>query len=324
MRPESQWRTWLMVALAIDNLGGAFFTVNFSPYMMAVTSDKERRHAFSVSQATTPAMAFIGSLIAGLLPLLFARLLGLTLDEPAPYRLALCVAPALLFAAIVPLLRADAVRITSDEKKQGDSGRAPVLWLAFFGVFVFLQVIGEGAVRSFFNVYLDVELQVSTAQIGTIMGVGQLLPIAAALSAPLLMARFGTAHALAVALLGAGLFLLPLASEPQLGFAAVAYIGVMATMNLATTTRSLFGQETVTPRWRTTAAAVSILGVALGWGMASLVGGQLIETLGFGTLFLFGAVTAIVAAGMLVAFLRWHAPDKRTSHTARTSGQNLV
>jgi hypothetical protein len=57
-------------------------------------------------------------------------------------------------------------------------------------------------VRTFFNVYLDAGLAVPSAQIGTIMGAAQLLPIVAALAAPILMARLGTGYALAGAILG--------------------------------------------------------------------------------------------------------------------------
>ena len=136
------------------------------------------------------------------------------------------------------------------------------------------------------------------------MGLAQLLPIAAALSAPLLIARFGTGYALAAATLGISLCLLPLAAEPQLGVAALAFIGIIAMITLAGTTRDLFGQEMVTPGWRTTSQGVAIIGLALGWATAGMVGGYLIETTGFGAMFFAGAVSALFAAGLLVVFLR--------------------
>ncbi|MFC1960591.1 MFS transporter [Chloroflexota bacterium] len=306
--PESQWRTWLLLSMAVEHLGAAFFTVNFAPYMMAVTGEKERRHAFAVFQAVNPAMGFLGSLIAGLLPLLFARWLGLTLEHPAPYRLALWAGPLLLWGAILPLLGADPGRVAVSSQQRRDSGPAPIKWFIFLGVFVFVQAIGEGVVRPFFNVYLDTMLAVPTAQIGFIMGTAQLLPILAALSAPLLIARFGTGYALAIAIIGLSFCMLPFAAEPQLGIAALAYMGCIAMITVTSTSRDLFGQEMVTFRWRATSAGVLIVGLALGWATAGIVGGYLIETVGFGSVFLTGAVLSLCSVGLLVGFLRRRVP----------------
>jgi predicted MFS family arabinose efflux permease len=136
------------------------------------------------------------------------------------------------------------------------------------------------------------------------MGLAQLLPVVTALSAPLLIARFGTGYALVAAILAISLCLLPLAAGPSLGIAALAFMGVIAVITVANTTRDLFGQEMVLPRWRTASQGVAIVGLALGWAMAGVVGGYLIETVGFGAVFLAGAVSALFSAGLLAGFLR--------------------
>ena len=76
---------------------------------------------------------------------------------------------------------------------------------------VLLQVAGEGAARTFFNVYLDAGLHVPTAQIGVLSAAGQLLAVPAALAAPLLMARWGKERTFVLGSLGMTLSLLPLA-----------------------------------------------------------------------------------------------------------------
>jgi len=303
-QPEPLWRTWLMGSQGVIMVGVAFISVNIPPYLMAVTREQERRYAFATFQAVIPATAFLGSLIAGLLPDLFAGWLDLSVDQAAPYRLTLWIGPILMLLSFLPLSRADAARTTEPQKQQTASEPAPMRWLIFFGLFVFLQVIGEGAVRAFFNVYLDSALAVPSAQIGTIMGLAQLLPMVAALSAPLLIARFGTGYALVAAILAVSLCLLPLAAGPQLGVAALSFMGIIAVITVANTTRDLFGQEMVLPRWRTASQGVAIIGLALGWAMIGVVGGYLIETVGFGVVFLAGAVSALFSAGLLIGFLR--------------------
>jgi MFS family permease len=303
-QPEAMWRPWLMGSQGVMNLGVALISVNIAPYLMAVTGEQERRHAFAFLSAIIPATAFLGSLIAGLLPGLFAGWLDLTLDQTTPYRLTLWVGVVLSFLAILPLLGANQARAAIHGQQQIADGPAPVGLLVFFGLIVFLQSIGEGAVRAFFNVYLDTGLAVPSAQIGAIMGVAQLLPIAAALSTPVLMARLGAGYTLAAAVLGISVCLLPLATISLLGVAAVAFMGVIAMITMAGPTRDLFGQEIVMPRWRTTIQGAVIIGLALGWATAGVVGGYVIETIGFGALFLAGAVAAALSAILLVGFLR--------------------
>jgi len=63
---------------------------------------------------------------------------------------------------------------------------------AFLVLLVFMQTASEGTLLSFFTVYLDTQLGVPTAQIGTIIGSGQLLSIVGALTVPRLMRRFDT------------------------------------------------------------------------------------------------------------------------------------
>jgi hypothetical protein len=207
--------------------------------------------------------------------------------------------------AIWILSGAARVQVARQDTQQLSAARAPLALLALFGLVTFLGAIGEGTVRTFFNVYLDTALGVAPAAIGTIMGLAQLLPIGAALMVPLLVARWGTGYALAAGLMGAGIFLVPLAAIPLVWVAAIAYIGVIALVTMSSTARDMFGQEIVLPRWRTTSQGVAIIGLALGWSLAGIGGGALIKTSGFGALYFAGAVAALLAAGLLIGYLRW-------------------
>lgn len=314
-QPGAIWPLWLMVSQAVTMVGAAFLTVNIAPYLMAVTGEAERRHAFAVFQAQLPATAFLGSLVAGVLPGVFAAQIGVTLADPAPYRLALWLGPLLCGLSILPLLGADPARVLTGAETRASSGKAPLMLLLSFGFIVFLQAIGEGAIRTFFNVYLDAGLGVPPAQIGAIMGAAQLLPIFAALSLPYFLARLGTGATLLAALLGLIACLLPLAFGPQLWGAALAYMGALGMMTLTGASRDLLGQELVSPRWRTTIQSALIIGLALGWAANGVIGGWLIEATGFGAMFLAGAFAVLISAGLLVLFLRargaLHIPQPR-------------
>ncbi|MBK8051085.1 MAG: MFS transporter [Anaerolineales bacterium] len=165
-QPEAIWPAWLIGSQVVLMVGTAFITVNVAPYLMSVTGERERRHAFAVFQALIPATAFLGSVMAGLLPGFFAERAGASLEAPEPYRLALWFGPLLALLSILPLLGADRARVVIEGAGEHSSMRAPLRLLLIFGVIVFLQAAGEGAVRGFFNVYLDAGLAIPLAEIG--------------------------------------------------------------------------------------------------------------------------------------------------------------
>jgi hypothetical protein len=81
-------------------------------------------------------------------------------------------------------------------------------------------------------------------------------------------------------------------------------MGVIALVTMTGTTRDMFGQELVLPRWRTSSQGVAMVGLALGWALAGIGGGALIKMSGFGALYFTGAVATLLAAGLLAGYLR--------------------
>lgn len=77
---------WLLATNTLAWIGGATFVVNSSPFLMAATKPQERNHAFSMQSALMPLAGFAGNLIGGLMPGIFAGILGFSLNESAPYR----------------------------------------------------------------------------------------------------------------------------------------------------------------------------------------------------------------------------------------------
>jgi Na+/melibiose symporter-like transporter len=301
-------------------VGIALISVMMAPYLMAVAGVPERPYAFTALHALIPAGALLGSLIAGLLPGLWANWLGLSLDQPAPYRWALWLGPILLGLSLLPLLRADPAPVAQASTRPGDAAqeaetlakteatqagvRLPLGRLVWFGTVVLFSAIALNTVRTFFNVYLDQGLGASAATIGAVMGVGQLLPLVVVFSVPWLLQRWGSGSTLLGGLLGMALTLLPLALVPLLGAAAVTYMAFQAVIAVTNPARDLFGQELVQARWRTTSQGIATLGAALGAVAAGVGGGLLVERLGFSALYTAGALATLLAAGLLLSYLR--------------------
>lgn len=93
----------LLATNGLANLGLGVLLVNGSPFRMGATGPEERNHVYSVQSALAPLSAFVGSLVGGFLPGLFASLLFVQLDHPTPYAYALLVSVALAVPAVIAL-----------------------------------------------------------------------------------------------------------------------------------------------------------------------------------------------------------------------------
>jgi predicted MFS family arabinose efflux permease len=302
--PESGRVPWLFATTVLIWVGAALTTVNGLPYLVAVTQPMERSHALAVNGAILSLAAVVGSLVAGFLPAQIASLTGATADNPAPYRLTLWLAPLFFAFAAFFFSRMKPGELLENKSENLPASKAPIMIFLFFGVIIFFQTASEGAVRAFFNVYLDQNLGMSIAQIGILFGLAGLLPIAGSLLMPPLVTRLGSGAAFILAGLGSAVILVFLGLVPHplaaaFGFAAFNLIG-----SLLAGVRGMLSQEIVQPLWRTATSAILIMGMAFGWAVMALLGSALLETLKFNGLMYLSAASVLLSISLLFVYLR--------------------
>lgn len=299
------WREeWLLGTLAIGVLGISLYLVNSPPFLTARTAPDERGYVFSAMVALWPLAGFAGSLIGGFLPGLFAIFLSISPDSPIAYRWPLLIAAVLLSLAAFALLTTSETTVEEERRDTAGGGRPPFGLIAFMGLVVLLQMTAESSTRTFFNVYMDDELNVSTPLIGGLAAAGQILAVAAAIIAPSLAVRWGRTRTIVIGSLGMIVALIPLALIPHW---LAGGLGCMLLIAMGSARRSVwihFQQELVAPRWRV--ALTSILTATFGVSTAaiSLGGGHLITTLGYRALFLLAAGLTGLGTLLFWAFFR--------------------
>lgn len=303
--PRPWWPAWLFGCWALLWASSALNSVNNIPYALGAFGHL-RNQIFPLQSAVMALLSFAGSLVAGAGPGLIAGWTGGSLADPAPFRAMLWLVPLVHLLSVLIFAAASPAAGAARRVETTASGPRPLPALAFLSLVVFLQTSGEGAVRAFFNVFLDRGLGVAPATIGALMGGAQLLPVAAALATPRLLARWGTPATLAGGSLGIVAALLPLIAAPGLGVAALAYAVVLAMASVNNPARNIFSQEVVAPPWQTTGAAALTIGMALGWASSAAAGGFVIARLGFGGLFGLSAALAATAATLALAYRRRH------------------
>ena len=94
----------LVGAVALTGVAAVLFQVSAPPFMMQHSDQSERDHLFSANAALNIGFAGVGSLVAGGLPALFGRMLGVGAESVPAYRATFAVAAAGLALSLVPLL----------------------------------------------------------------------------------------------------------------------------------------------------------------------------------------------------------------------------
>ena len=232
MLPRSVWSMWLFAGWMTSWIGASLLNVSSAPYMMLAARPEERNMAFSAQSAVIAFMGFAGGVVAGLVPTLIARLLGISLDDPAPYRIGLWLAPAAYLCALWLMTGASPLRIENQGVPQTEA-KAPVRLLGLLAAIVILQAVGGGAARSFFNIFLDTGLDVPTSQIGAIMGIAQLLPVFVAMFAPQLLDRSGSSSTLAIGGGGLTLSLLLLGMSQHWAVAGISFAIIVSMIGVS-------------------------------------------------------------------------------------------
>jgi MFS family permease len=305
--PAAWQAAGIMLTRLLNGLGFALYIVNINPYLMGATAPPERNHVFSIQGALFPLAGFAGNLVAGIMPEYFARGLGVSLDQPAPYRYPLILAGLLLVPAIFALFTTQKVngsQPTPAGKPKPEAG--PYLLMACLALTGLLRVTGEGAARTFFNVYLDADLGISTARIGVLIALSQIVAGPAALATPMLIIRAGKIPIIVSGSLGMAGGLLLMGLLPHWLGVSLGFIGVIGLLSITGAVTNVMQMEIVSPAWRGATSGLSSMAGGLGFASMALGGGYIVPVLGYRGLFLISA--GLVTASALLFWLYFRTP----------------
>ena len=296
---------WPFFSQVILTSGWSMCNVNLVPALMASTTEWNRNSAYALSSAFRETGTLVGTFVGGLLPGMFAGLFAQSLDDPAPYRFALWVGAALAAVALIPLRRIKKAAAPMAKSHASKSrSRAPVLPITLMAIYIFIRHAGWATCQSFCNAYMDADLHLSTAAIGLITSVVQVLAIVASLLTPRVMHRYRNGGALLIATVGVALGLLPLGLLPHWLAAGIGRSVYQIATAMWIPILQVFQMELVDAEWRALTYGISSMAMGLGFGALSLAGGYIIHTFGYRSIFLVGVALELVSAVVLWSVLR--------------------
>ena len=303
-RTENWQAGWLFITWCFAFIGFAMYFVNTAPFAMKIAHQRERNHVFSVQAALWSLAGFAGSLVGGFLPSIFAIYLGVSLDQAAPYRYSLLAASLLLIPSVLAIA-ATCEGPTQPIKERPVKGEAsPLRLIAFLTLIRLLVVTGVGTLFTFFNVYMDAGLHISTVHIGVLSAIGRLLSIPTALIVPLLTARWGNGHIAAWASLGTAIGMLPLILISHWSAAGLGFIGVLALTSIRYPAFLVYTMEVVSPARRGTMSGAGEMASGLSFSAMALGGGYIIKAFGYHSFFLTGASLTVIGTLSFLVHLR--------------------
>ena len=316
---------WLAGSYVIIFLGQASFFVNGSPFMMGSAGNADRSALFSVQTAVQSLAAFSGSFVGGFLPEMLALLLDRASDDPITYLrpiqsliLLTLLAMFLVYRTVEPRQLATRSRSDASRAWRQNWAALPLALILLISFIRLLQVAGLGAVTTFFNVYLDTELHVSTAGIGVLTSLSRVIGVPAALLVPRLSRRFGNLPVAIVGTLLSAVFLLPVALIPHWAAAGAGYIASRMMVTIRFPSFQIYVLERFEERWQSLISGSMSMAAGLSFALMALGGGYIAAGFSFRDLFLLGAaMTALSAVMLLVVQAR---TNRRVSRN--TTGAN--
>jgi fucose permease len=298
----------LYLSNILVGMSAATVMVNGAPYVMSIARPEDRSKAFTLQAAFFSLMAFLGSLLAGILPAQVLKLFPAWQEAQAFNAVMWLAVPLYLFAALLMMTARVEPKITA-ERKTGAAAAAPVPLLLFLGLFMVLVLGGEFGVGIFINVYFSEELLQPAAMIGTVFASARLLAFLMSPLLPFLLGRLGAGRSVALFSLLMAVCGVLLGSFPILAVAVIVMLLSSIIGSFGMAARSLFSQEIVLPQWRTLSSAVLSISMAVAGGLIGFSSGPIIAAFGFKGLFFTSAALSML--GLLV-YTVW---DRRRART---------
>jgi MFS family permease len=295
---------WPIGSRILIHSGWSMFNINLVPALAAATSVDSRNDAYAVNGVLRGLGILLGSLVAGILPGLFARALHVSLEVPGPYRLALWVGAALALIGLMPLSLVEASQPGVPRERKRNRDHFPVGLMALMMLYACVYNGGLAAWQGFSSAYMDSELDLPISAIGMIAGAAQL----GVILAPLIIAGPGyrrrNGWILFVTSLVTGVSLALVGLIHHWAAAGQACVSTLTLAAIWIPALAAFQMEMVDSEWWSLAYGAVSMAMGLGFGIAAVLGGHIIAALGYSSLFLMGAGVSVVSAMPMWGVLR--------------------
>lgn len=305
----------LLVLAGIIGLFEGGHAIVGPPFMVEQSREDERVYLFSLNGGIQVGAASLGNLAAGVLPFVFAALMGIGPDSAWARRGALICALPIMLLSMIPiyLIREEWTPIDLRRWVKGIESYGRIGMLALTEGLVGL---GMGFSAPFFNIFFDQNVGASTAQIGLVFATASVLTAVVTLFVPIAVRRFGRVQTIvSVKLLGVPALIL-LGMSQSVVWAGAFYIltilligGPFPNRGISDPIYSLFAMEVVKERERGTTNGIMHAFVEFPMGIGAAFAGPFMVMGDWQTPYMIGG--AIFTLAFILYYLYFVGIDRR-------------
>ncbi len=294
--------SYLIVLRIFTSATMSIYFVNTRPLVMGMVGPDLRAYLFSMQGTVAPLGAFLGNLVAGWFPSLFAALGATSLAAAMPYRWPLALCSLFLLPAIFSVAQIDEEgQVDIDSKSSASApvgGERRLPWQAIGGLMLvsLLQGGSVAVTRAFLNVYMDTTLALPTSFIGGMASLGQLGGMLCAFGAPLLVKHIGNRGTYLVGVFGVVSNTLLISLLPTTWATGLGCVGINAMIALTIPAMNMYQMNLVSSRWRPLMSGATTMAMGVSFAVVSLSGGYLAASMGYRQVFLLGSGCGVGAA----------------------------
>lgn len=262
-------------------IGNALNMVSNAPYIASQTSKEERVKLFTTNMALMTGAGFLGNMLGGRIPEIYARMNNLDPRTILPLRAALITAvflQSLGFIAVL-FLRQEKRHIEGDKRVS----RIHVEDKSTMAKMVLPNVlvgIGAGLTIPFINIFIESKFKISYSSLGVLFGWTSLATAVTILIQPYLVKKFGQINTILLVQILSLPFLVVLAFAPYLWMVVIALFTRGALMNAGTPVFTALAMDRLCESDRPMFSALNLIGWNGSWAIAASLSGFIRKTMG--------------------------------------------
>ncbi len=276
----------LIMMIVLFYFGNSLSITSYSPLVARSSTSFERTYLFGTSQATRIGTSFVGSLLGGFFPGIFALLLVVPIDSPVTFQITLIIWVIASIMGIIPLLglkdtNNSAEHMTNNlvnrniPSKLEPTGRVSIV--ARFVICSILIGLGAGLIVPLINVFFWEFYELPTYLVGLIIGLGQATMATGVLLSPILATRIGKVPSVVLTQVLSLPFIILLAVVINPIVAVASYLLRGALMNAAMPIGQTLRMELVPTSWRPNLQALNSSAMSFGRATSVQFAGQLFD-----------------------------------------------
>jgi MFS family permease len=296
-------RTTLLILSFLAGTSGAFLWVNHVPFISENAKTERRAQAIAIWMSLQAITRMVVSLAAGSLPDLMAYFTGAGTEMPEPFRYALYVGAGLCAISILPLIGIHSKPRQLTPEETDPSIPFPTRTFVAYALISVCRGASMGFSFPFFNVFFQLEMGTTTAVIGVIFFLSQVIAVPSIVLAPGMARRFGAVKTIVPTRIVGSIAIAFLGLTGNL-YGAIALTLIAAVVEAITTpTEMTYATQIMPRRYWGRLQSIRVTGFQIPAGIASVVAGFLIVEHGYWATFaLAGAFRLVSALIVLVAF----------------------